>query len=139
MRAERAGQAGTTFQTLQMTWALPELFILGPAVVWDLLSWGDPGAKNLLAPFAAMLLAHINLASPTLSLTPFKAVPEIAGLDFEAFNAKGLLSRSWARLSHISAEAHRQREGQVHRPAIPGSAGITFCLLQQNFKTDKCF
>lgn len=57
-----------------------------------------------------MLLAHINLALPTPSLTSFKAVPEIAGLNFDAFNAKGLSAPSQARLSHISTEAAGRRD-----------------------------
>jgi len=101
------GQAGTTLQTLQTTWTLP---ILGPAVVWELLSWGDPGAKNLLAALAATSVAHINSASPTLSLTPSKAAPETAGLNFDAFSAKGLLSHSRAHLSHISVETAGRRD-----------------------------
>lgn len=82
-----------------------------------------------------LLLLHINLASPTLRLTPFKAVPEIAALNFDGFNAKGLLSRrSRARLSHISTEAARRR----HTPTRCSRIGSNH-LLSQGFETDKCF
>lgn len=72
-----------------------------------LFSLGAPGA-NLLVPFAASSLASINFASPTPSLAPFEAAPGIAGLNFDAFSTTGLLSRSRAHLSHISAAAGRR-------------------------------
>lgn len=96
------------------------------------------GAPSLhFAPFAAMLLPHINFTSPTPSLTSLKTVPKIAGPNFDAFRATGLLSPSWAHLSHISAEARWQWEGDAVICYSWISSHHLFAFQEKDFKSDK--